>query len=61
MLIREILGSATDATFRISRVLPYPPEEVFEAFTRPDRLARWWGPRGFTNTSEAFEFTPGGR
>jgi uncharacterized protein YndB with AHSA1/START domain len=24
-------------------------------------LASWWGPAGFTNTFEIFEFTPGGR
>ena len=26
-----------------------------------DLLARWWGPKGFTNTFERFEFTPGGQ
>ena len=34
---------------------------MFAAFEQPDRLARWWGPGGFTNTFERFEFTPGGR
>jgi uncharacterized protein YndB with AHSA1/START domain len=46
--------------FRTQRVLPYRPETVFEAFARPDLLAQWWGPDGFTNTFEVFEFTPGG-
>ncbi len=50
-----------DATFRSHRVLPYPPQRVFEAFARPELLARWWGPSGFTNTFEVFEFKPGGR
>ena len=36
-------------------------EVVFEAFARPDLLARWWGPDGFTNTFETFEIRPGGR
>ena len=49
------------ATFRTERVLPYPPQQVFEAFARPELLARWWGPSGFTNTFEVFEFKPGGR
>jgi uncharacterized protein YndB with AHSA1/START domain len=26
----------------------------------PDRVAKWWGPAGFTNTIHKFEFTPGG-
>jgi uncharacterized protein YndB with AHSA1/START domain len=33
---------------------------VFEAFSDPERLARWWGPAGFRNTFEVFEFKPGG-
>ena len=48
-------------TFRSSRVLPYQPQAVFDAFARPELLARWWGPKGFTNTFEVFEFRPGGR
>jgi len=50
-----------DATFRSRRVLAYPVERVFEAFARPELLARWWGPTGFTNTFEVFEFKPSGR
>ena len=46
------------ATFRSHRVLPYQPQSVFEAFTRPELLARWWGPAGFTNTFEVFESGP---
>jgi uncharacterized protein YndB with AHSA1/START domain len=32
---------------QISRVLPVPPDRVFEAFTDPDKFARWYGPTGF--------------
>jgi len=35
--------------------------QVFDAMSDPDRVARWWGPNGFTNTIQAFEFKPGGR
>jgi len=48
------------ATVRNHRVLPYQPQAVFEAFARPELLARWWGPEGFTSTFEVFEFRPGG-
>jgi hypothetical protein len=49
------------ATFRSRRLLPFPAQRVFEAFARPELLERWWGPSGFTNTFEVFEFKPGGR
>lgn len=53
-------GDPNGATFRSHRVLPYRPQSVFQAFARPELLARWWGPNGFTNTFEVFEFRPGG-
>ena len=51
----------SSATFHTTRLLPYPPHVVFEAFATPEVLARWWGPTGFTNTFDGFEFKPGGR
>jgi len=48
------------STFRHSRELPDAPEAVFAAIENPRRLARWWGPAGFTNTFLTFEFRPGG-
>ena len=48
-------------TFSTSREIPATAEEVFAAISDPDRLARWWGPAGFTNTSSICEFTVGGR
>ena len=48
-------------TFDTSRELPTCPEEVFAAISDPVRLARWWGPNGFSNTFSVCEFTEGGR
>jgi uncharacterized protein YndB with AHSA1/START domain len=36
------------------------PMEVFAAMSDPARIARWWGPDGFTNTIHQFDFRPGG-
>jgi uncharacterized protein YndB with AHSA1/START domain len=47
--------------FTSSREIPAPPERVFAAFTDPARLARWWGPAGFSNTFTVCEFKTGGR
>jgi uncharacterized protein YndB with AHSA1/START domain len=49
-----------DREFIISRTIEGPRRLVFEAFTDPKHLARWWGPNGFTTTTRAFEFRPGG-
>lgn len=49
------------SVFSTVRSVPAPPAEVFAAFEDPERLARWWGPSGFTNTFERCEFVPGGR
>lgn len=48
------------STFKTSRVFAAAPEQVFAAFAAPERLARWWGPDGFRNTFDQFEFKPGG-
>lgn len=48
-------------TFRSTRDIPAPPARVFAAIADPQRLARWWGPAGFTNTFDVCEFKPGGR
>jgi len=36
------------------------PTQVFAAMSDPTRVARWWGPDGFTNTIHQFDFRPGG-
>ncbi len=48
-------------TFQTTREVPATPEKVFAAMSDPQRLARWWGPAGFSNTFSVCEFKPGGR
>ena len=47
--------------FNTSREIPATAEQIFAAFSDPERLARWWGPAGFTNTFSLCEFKNGGR
>ena len=44
-----------------NRTLAATPSDVFAAMSDPVRIARWWGPAGFTNTIHHFEFRPGGK
>jgi uncharacterized protein YndB with AHSA1/START domain len=53
--------SSPPVVFTTQRVFPHPPAAVYAAFADADVLARWWGPKGFTNTFEMFEFEPDGR
>lgn len=48
-------------TFNTSREIPATVEQVFAAISQPERLARWWGPAGFTNTFHLCDFQPGGK
>ena len=43
-----------------SRVLDAPRALVFSVWTDPKHLAQWWGPNGFTTTTHAYDFRPGG-
>jgi uncharacterized protein YndB with AHSA1/START domain len=46
--------------FSTTREIPATVEQVFAAIDHPERLARWWGPSGFTNTFSLCEFKNGG-
>jgi len=59
----EEVGSApaNDAkAFVITRVFDAPRELVFKALTESDRLAQWWGPKGFAWVSATLDLRPGG-
>lgn len=47
-------------TIVTTRVIEAPRELVFDAFSDPAHLARWWGPNGFSTTTSRFDFKPGG-
>ena len=49
------------STFTTSRQLAAIPSAVFAAINDPVRLARWWGPAGFSNRFDVFEFQAGGK
>src|SRR5438045_8418460 len=53
-------SATADREIVISRVIDAPRELVFEAFTEVRHLSRWWGPEGFTTTTQSFEFRVGG-
>ena len=44
----------------ITRVFDASRDLVFKAWTEPERLIRWWGPKGFTTPFCKIDFRPGG-
>jgi uncharacterized protein YndB with AHSA1/START domain len=46
--------------FVISRTLNAPRELVWQAFTDPERMKEWWGPKGFTVIASKMDFRVGG-
>ena len=53
--------STADRELVHSRLIDAPRERVYRAFAKPEHLARWWGPDGFTSTFEIFDLQPKGR
>lgn len=50
-----------DREIVIARVFDAPRELVFEAWTNPEHLPRWFGPKGFTMTTQEIDVRVGGR
>lgn len=55
----EVAGTRSELV--IERVFDAPREQVWKAWTEPDRLMRWTGPKGFTAPVYKAEFRTGGK
>ncbi len=43
-----------------TRVFDAPAADVYDAWTSPNKLKQWWGPKDFANEFETFDLRPGG-
>ncbi|MFI5381028.1 MAG: SRPBCC domain-containing protein [Tepidisphaerales bacterium] len=59
-LAEHLQGMIADREFALTRVFDAPRERVFKAWTEPERLAEWWGPKGFTMRVCKLDLRPGG-
>lgn len=49
-----------DRVLRMTRVLRASPERVWSAWTDPDLLPRWFGPKGYSCHTKEIDLRPGG-
>jgi uncharacterized protein YndB with AHSA1/START domain len=57
----ETYVSSPDKEVLNTRIVKASREQVFKAWSNPEYLKKWWGPHGFTNTFNEFNFRPGGK
>lgn len=57
----EILSTTPDCEIVSARIVNAAIEKVFSAWSDPEHLKNWWGPKGFTNTFHEFDFRVGGK
>lgn len=43
-----------------TRVIDAPADAVYDAYANPEKLVRWWGPAGFSLTTEHIDLREGG-
>jgi uncharacterized protein YndB with AHSA1/START domain len=51
---------AAEREISATRTFDAPRELVWKAWTDPDAISNWWGPVGFTTTTEVMDLRPGG-
>lgn len=50
----------TDTELTIIRIFKAPREKVFQAWTDPEWIKQWWGPKGYTAPSARIDARVGG-
>ena len=53
-------STKTSRPFTISRTLDAPLKRVWQAWSEPEQLQAWWGPKGCMIKVAKLEFRPGG-
>jgi uncharacterized protein YndB with AHSA1/START domain len=56
----NVAAETSGLVVRLRRILPASREQVYDALTNPHKLARWWGPQGFSCPNIEFEPQVGG-
>jgi uncharacterized protein YndB with AHSA1/START domain len=60
MKVKTTNDNITSMELRITKMLNAPVELVWEVWTKPEHIANWWGPNGFTSTIHTMDVAEGG-
>ncbi len=58
---RENVAKNANEELVITRIFDAPRELVWKAWTEPDLVKKWWGPKGFTAPFAQSDFRTGGK
>src|SRR5690606_7983743 len=58
--MQTIFPTTPECEIVSTRIFEVPPAKLFSAWSNPEVLKKWWGPKGFTNTFHTFDFREGG-
>jgi uncharacterized protein YndB with AHSA1/START domain len=53
-------SATSDREISATRFFAAPRDLVFQMWTDPDHIGKWWGPNGFTTTIHKMDVRPGG-
>jgi uncharacterized protein YndB with AHSA1/START domain len=54
------LSLPSDVEIVGSRIMDAPPDLVFKAYTDPELIPQWWGPRRYATVVDKLDLRPGG-
>lgn len=61
MPVRDVVPDLDALTLTVTADFPAPRERVWQVWSDPRQLERWWGPPTWPATFVDVEFTPGGK
>src|SRR5205085_1300696 len=56
----KAVAAPGEATIATTRTVDAPRELVWQMWTDPAHVGKWWGPNGFTTTTKSFDLRVGG-
>ncbi|TGM37375.1 SRPBCC family protein [Leptospira biflexa] len=60
MFKQDVIVTLEEKIVRLERQFQAPLKLVWEVWTNPLHIEKWWGPKGFTNPTVEFDFKVGG-